>query len=74
MHPVFFGRAVVGARQPNLTYLLAYDDMRAREAQWAAFGSDPEWRAIAACPEYADAAIVSSISSVFLRPTAYSQI
>ena len=74
MHPVFFGQTVVGGRMPNLTYLLAFDDMRARDAAWSAFGSDPEWRAIAAKPELSDAAIVSSISNVFLRPTAYSQI
>ena len=74
MHPVFFGQTIVGSRMPNLTYLLAYDDMAARDAQWSAFGRDPEWRAIAAKPEFADPAIVSSISSMFLRPTGYSQI
>jgi hypothetical protein len=74
MHPVFFGQTLVGPRMPNLTYLLAYDDMAAHDAQWSAFGRDPEWRAIAAKPEFADPAIVSSISNVFLRPTGYSQI
>jgi hypothetical protein len=71
---VFFGQSLVGARQPNLTYLLAYDDMAAHDAQWSAFGRDPEWRAIAAKPEFADPAIVMSISNSYLRPTAYSQI
>jgi hypothetical protein len=74
MHPVFFGQTLIGPRQPNLTYLLAYDDMAAHDAQWSAFGRDPEWRAIAAKPEFSDAAIVSSISNVYLRPTNYSQI
>ena len=74
MHPVFFGQTIVGSRMPNLTYLLAYDDMAARDAQWSAFGRDPEWRAIAAKPEFSDPAIVSSISSMFLRPAGYSQI
>ena len=74
MHAVFYGQALVGACMPNLTYLLAFDDLRDRDARWGEFGSDPEWRAIAAKPEYADPAIVSNISNVFLRPTAYSQI
>jgi hypothetical protein len=74
MHPVFFGQTLIGSRQPNLTYLLAYDDMRAREAQWSAFGGDPEFRALIAKPEYSDAAIVSSISTLFLNPTSYSQL
>ena len=45
-----------------------------RDTKWSAFGSDPEFRALVAKPELSDAAIVSSISNVFLRPTAYSQI
>jgi hypothetical protein len=74
MHAVFYGQAIAGADQPNLTYLLAFDDMRDRDARWGTFGSDPEFRALAARPEYTDAAIVSSISNVFLRPTAFSQL
>jgi NIPSNAP len=74
MHAVFYGRALVGSRLPNLTYLLAFDDMRDRDTRWGEFGADPEFRALISKPEFADAAIVSSISNMFLRPTAYSQI
>ena len=74
MHAVFYGQAIAGADQPNLTYLLAFDDMRDRDARWGTFGSDPEFRALASRPEYTDAAIVSSISTMFLRPTAFSQL
>ena len=74
MFAVFYGQAIAGPRMPNLTYLLAFDDMRDRDARWGEFGPDPEWRAIASKPEYSDPAIVSSISNMFLRPTAYSQI
>jgi hypothetical protein len=73
-HAVFYGQAVAGAHQPNLTYLLAFDDMRDHDARWGAFGQDPEFRALVAKPEYTDAAIVSNITNLFLRPTAYSQI
>jgi hypothetical protein len=74
MHAVFYGQTLIGPHQPNLTYLLAFDDLRDRDARWGAFGSDPEFRALVAKPEYSDPAIVSSISNVFLRPTGYSQI
>jgi len=74
MAPVFFGQSLIGERQPNLTYMLAFDDMRDRDARWSAFVSDPDFRAIVSKPEYSDAAIVSSISNVFLSPTPFSQL
>lgn len=74
MHPVFFGETIVGAHRPNLTYLLAYESMEDHDRQWSAFGRDPEWRALSARPEFADSAIVSRISSLYLRPTAFSQV
>jgi hypothetical protein len=74
MAPVFFGQSLIGERQPNLTYMLAFDDMRDRDARWSAFVSDPDFRAIISKPEYSDAAIVSSISNLFLSPTPFSQL
>ena len=59
---------------PNLTYMLVFDDMRDRDARWGAGVADPEFRALLAKPENSDAAIVSSISSLFLRPGAGSQL
>jgi hypothetical protein len=70
--PVFFGETLIGSKMPNLTYMLTYDDMAAREKNWATFLADPEWKKLSSIPEYATA--VSNISNVFLRPTAYSQI
>ncbi len=70
--PVFFGEAVVGAQLPNLTYMLTFADMAARDAAWAAFSRDPDWRTLSADPQYRDN--VSAISDIILRPTAYSQI
>ena len=42
------GMTIIGYWQPvakrdTLVYLLAYKDGAARDAAWAAFGSDPEW-------------------------------
>jgi hypothetical protein len=73
-HAVFYAQSLVGAHQPNLTYMLAFDDMADHDARWREFGSDPDFRALVAKPEFSDAAIVSSISNIFLRPTSFSQI
>jgi hypothetical protein len=72
--PVFFGETLIGPKQPNLIYLLAFEDMAAREKHWAAFGADPEWKKLSATPGYTDAEIVTNISSVMLKPLACSQI
>ncbi|MDE3180485.1 MAG: NIPSNAP family protein [Acidobacteriota bacterium] len=72
--PVFFGQTIFGSRMPSLTYMLAFKDLDERQKKWAAFGSDPEWRKLAATPGYSDAEIVSNITNVFLSPAACSQI
>jgi hypothetical protein len=72
--PVFFGETVIGPLRPNLTYMLTYDDMAEHDRNWKVFGSDPEWKRISAVPEYADAKIVSAITSTFLVPTEASQV
>lgn len=72
--PVFFSRTLVGARMPSLVYMLVHENLAAREKNWSAFGGDPEWRKLAATPGFTDAEIVSNITAVFLRPSAYSQI
>ena len=72
--PVFFASTIAGPRMPNLTYMLVHENMAAREKSWAAFGGDPEWKKLRATPGYADAEIVSNITTVLLRPAACSQI
>ena len=72
--PVFFGETIIGLRQPNLTYMLCFDDMAGHDVCWKAFGSDPEWKKISAIPEYSDARLISKITRTFLSPTNYSQI
>jgi hypothetical protein len=74
MNPVFFGEALIGARLPHLTYMLAYEDLAARDRVWKAFGSDPEWLRLRATPGLSDAEIVSNISNIILRPAAFSDI
>lgn len=72
--PVFFGETLVGGNMPNLTYMLVYEDMAARDKQWSAFGADPEWRKLSTTPGYTDPEIVSNITNTYMRPTVYSQV
>ena len=74
MKPVFFGESMFGNRQPCLTYMLAYDDLEARDRVWKAFVSDPEWTKMKGKPGYSDAEIVSNISNSILRPLAFSGV
>ncbi|MDB5145344.1 MAG: family containing protein [Mucilaginibacter sp.] len=72
--PVFFGETLIGGARPNLIYMITFDDMDSHDSHWKAFGSDPEWKKISAIPDYADAKLVSHITSIFLSPAKYSQI
>lgn len=72
--PVFFASTLAGPRMPNLTYMLVHDNLAAREKSWAAFVGDEQWKKLRATPGYADADIVSNITTVLLRPAGSSQI
>jgi hypothetical protein len=71
---VFFGEAIAGPNLPQLTYMLAYDDLAARDKVWAAFGSSPEWDKMKNQPGVSDGEIVSNISNSILRPLPFSSI
>jgi len=72
MQPVFFGETLAGALIPNLTYMLVFDDMAAKDAAWKKFLGDPAWKKLAKDPAYKDT--VSRITNTLLRPTPYSQL
>ncbi len=74
LNPVFFGRTVVGPQMPNLTYMVSFPDLGARDKAWAAFRDDPEWVKLRQTPGYANADILTNIGVQLLRPTDYSQI
>jgi hypothetical protein len=73
-NPVFFGETLIGGFRPNLIYMVTFDDMAAHDSHWKAFGNDPEWAKLKAIFDYADAKLVSRITSAFLVPAACSQI
>ncbi|MFN3326846.1 MAG: NIPSNAP family protein [Bryobacteraceae bacterium] len=43
VHPLFYTQTVFGPNMPNLTYLIPFADLAAREKAWNTFGADPEW-------------------------------
>ena len=72
--PVFFGSNLIGQRMPSLTYMLVFENLAAREKNWAQFAGDPEWKTLSTTPGFTDAEIVTNITSLVLRPTGFSQI
>jgi hypothetical protein len=74
MKVVFFGEALAGPNLPQLTYMLAYDDVAAREKAWGEFGSHPDWNKMKNMPGVSDGEIVSNISNALLRPMPFSGI
>lgn len=71
---VFFGDTLVGPRLPNLTYMVGFEDMTARDRMWTAFGASEEWKKLSGSSRYNFEEIVSSITNVILTPASCSQI
>jgi hypothetical protein len=74
IHPILYGSTVFGPNQPNLTYLIPFPDMAAREKAWAAFGADPEWQKVRKESVEKSGEIVSNIQITFYKSTPYSPV
>lgn len=72
--PVFFGKAIVGDRLPNLTYMLAFESKARLRENWGKFVSHPDWQTLKGMTEYADKAILTGITNILLTPADCSQI
>jgi hypothetical protein len=72
--PVFFGETIAGRNMPNLTYMVAFNDLAQREKAWGAFGSSPEWQKMRSQPGVSDGEIVSNITNSIVRPANFSGI
>jgi hypothetical protein len=72
--PILYTSTLIGDNMPNLTYLIPFDSLAAREKAWDAFAVDPDW--IKARKESIDRSgqitIVNQIS--IYRATAYSPV
>jgi hypothetical protein len=72
IHPVLYASTAIGPNLPNLTYLIPFDDLAAREKAWNAFTADAEWQKVRAESVAKDGEIVSSIQISLFRATVYS--
>ena len=73
-HPVFFGDTLIGARMPNLTYMLSFADQAELDAKWDAFRNDPAWKKLSTSPRFSSDQIVTNITNLMLSPLGCSQV
>ncbi len=43
IQPILYSSTAIGQNMPNLTYLIPFESLAAREHAWAAFSADAEW-------------------------------
>ena len=72
--PVFFGEMLFGPDMFNITYMLTFPDAAAHGHAWGEFSKDAAWQKLRVTPGYTDPEIIANISSLTLKPMAYSQI
>ena len=70
--PIFYGRTIVGAKMPCLTYMLSGESLEAHKTHWQEFNSAPVWKKLLGDPRYKDN--VSGVISIMLKRTPASQI
>ena len=74
IHPVLYSSTLIGLNKPNLTYLIPFDDLAAREKAWAAFGADPEWVKVRAESVAKSGQISSVIQMSLFKAAAWSPL
>lgn len=72
LQPVFFAETLIGPQIPNLTYMLVFENMAARDKCWDTFRDHPDWLKLKQDTYYNDT--VSNITDIILRPASCSQI
>jgi hypothetical protein len=71
MRLVGFWTPVIGPSSNEVCYLLAFEDLAAREKAWGAMSADTEWRAIRTETEK-EGPLVLDISSRILEPAQFA--
>jgi NIPSNAP len=74
VRPMFYSSTLVGQNLPNLTYLIPFDDLAAREKAWNAFNADPEWVKVRKESIDRSGQIASVIQISLWKATAYSPV
>lgn len=63
----------IGGRSDELWYMVAYENMAAREGAWAQFGADPEWQRAREESER-DGPLVHHVENRLMSPTDFSPL
>lgn len=74
VHPLFYSSTVFGLNRPNLTYLIPFDSLAAREKAWNAFSADAEWQRVRKESIDRSGQISSIIQMSLYKATPYSPI
>jgi hypothetical protein len=74
INPILYSSTLAGQNMPNLTYLIPFTDLAAREKAWAAFNADPEWQKVRKESIEKSGQIASVIQVSIYRATAYSPV
>jgi hypothetical protein len=74
VHPLLYTSTVFGPDRPNLTYLIPFDTLAAREKAWNAFAADEDWVRVRKESIDRSGQISSVINISLYRATPYSPI
>jgi hypothetical protein len=74
VHPLLYTSTVFGTGRPNLTYLIPFDTLAAREKAWNAFAADEEWIRVRKESIERSGQISSVIQISLYRATPYSPV
>lgn len=74
VHPVLYASTLIGPDMPNLTYLIPFDNLDAREKAWAAFGADEEWIKVRKESVDKHGQVASTIQISLWKATPYSPV
>ncbi|MDX2150862.1 MAG: NIPSNAP family protein [Bryobacteraceae bacterium] len=74
VHPILYTQTIAGGNMPNLTYVIPFESLAAREKAWDAFAADPEWIKVRK-ESIERSGQIASINQISLfRPASYSPI
>ena len=74
IHPVLYSSTLAGQNMPNLTYLIPFADLAAREKAWAAFNADAEWQKVRKESIDKNGQIASVIQVSLYKAASYSPV
>lgn len=72
--PVLYSHQIAGPMMPNLTYLIPFDSIEARDEAWGKFGRDPQWKTLLAESNRLGGDVVKQVTNYILSPAPYSAL